>query len=297
MVVASLVHPLLRFLDKDNGPIVGLHSRSFPGIDDGFFWYTLALLHPSLEDEIRRQGVLVFAGAGWSQDKQVSQEKAIVEGIERWALRLHTKEPEKAGLHIDPTSNGFAAGPSHWDSIRLYRHAHFEAIERWVLSSFWKNQNIDFQEISPPANGGAALFTGIAGHLRVFKASISSSEFPLMPSQSLEMYLSLFQFADTGGVVPGSACDLAQNQNDTIERAILENFNHAQAFQLVRQGQSHLSSSITHQRLLNFATSRQLASEVFSRLKAKGTVKLESPKVIFFSDLAGPWEPEVKVVV
>src|SRR5690242_10841536 len=102
--------PLLRFLDKESGPIVRLESSPYPGIFRTSYWYSLAYLHSGIAKRSEPPDVLTFSGAGWSPNKQESQEKAIVEAVERWAYRsFSSSSPDRAGLSIDPTSNGFAA--------------------------------------------------------------------------------------------------------------------------------------------------------------------------------------------
>src|SRR5690349_25161424 len=117
---------LLRYLSPEHGPVTRLESSVQPTPSSPLVWYSLAKLHPAI-----RSGFEV-AGAGWSTSKEISQCKAIVEAVERWAF-FSLVGDRTTGFEWDTTSTGFAACPATMGEMFALRAGCLEALERWIM--------------------------------------------------------------------------------------------------------------------------------------------------------------------
>ncbi|WP_269522444.1 hypothetical protein [Coraliomargarita parva] len=78
-------------------------------------------------------------GAGSHRSEQVACHMAVSEALERWAIFGCRADPSKyeAGIHLDTTSNGFAAFPGMFDT-QARKAAFAESIERHCLMCWWE---------------------------------------------------------------------------------------------------------------------------------------------------------------
>jgi hypothetical protein len=130
-------NPLLRFLDKNKGPIVGLSTRHF-STRNGDIFYSVSELHKNLLGAEFSNGALSLSGGGWSRNRKESQEKSIIEAIERWAFLKYSREyPAEIGNNFDSSTNGFAAIPANIGAASSFKNSLFESLERYALSQFW----------------------------------------------------------------------------------------------------------------------------------------------------------------
>lgn len=73
---------------------------------------------------------------------QIAIWKCISELIERWAFnQLLITNSLEYGIDIDATSTGFAALPC-WPNKSVRKIAYGEALERWAISNWWRNNLI-----------------------------------------------------------------------------------------------------------------------------------------------------------
>lgn len=293
-------HPLLRFLNKTDGPITKLATTSYQGVDTTFY-YSLADLSPGICAGYRSRDVLEFCGAGWSRDRQESQEKAIVEGLERWAFKsLADSRASNAGLEYDSTSNGFAAVPKDLGEESAFRHSLAEAVERFALNCFWGARSLPIRPLDSDvlAPDVATLFDRFDGRLTHYQAVLTIPDDTAIPPalrlRPLQFVLSLF-WRDKGGVLPGSACH--QSVQVAVEKSALEAFNHLNAITRIENRQRCPSRTITDRRLMRFGTDACAADEVRIAIKQclSRSREIRFPEIVFMNRLYGPWEPEVIV--
>ncbi len=80
-------------------------------------------------------------GSGSDPSSMIARFKAISEALERWAFRatFHGGDRGRYGMELDPTSNGMSAFPGlvSWGARRT---AELEALERYVLFSWWEGR-------------------------------------------------------------------------------------------------------------------------------------------------------------
>jgi len=77
---------------------------------------------------------------------QIAIWKCISELIERWAFnQLLTTNSLEYGIDIDATSTGFAALPC-WPNKSVRKIAYGEALERWAISNWWRNNLMAYRE-------------------------------------------------------------------------------------------------------------------------------------------------------
>lgn len=283
---------LIRFVDPQSGPIVGISTSAQPSFWRRLLWYSTAELHPRWMDPARAGAELRFGGAGWSADKENSQSIAVTEALERWAYRFYSTEaPRECGLDLDPTTNGFAALPSAMGLPPLMKHAYHEALERWALNRMWNDAGIQFRE-TPPDGDLLPLFSQYKGTLKCFTATLQGQALESIPAEPVVFCLCVF-FNDCGGAIPGSAC--AESSSHAVRRAMLESYVHTRAFpRLQKKAPSRMD--ITEERLLFFAAEPQAGAMVSERLRLSDSAAPQTTtEVILSKFLPGPWNPEVNV--
>lgn len=284
---------LLRFLNQETGPVVSMVSVPYPGFWSRKLWHSRAILRPDIK--IGR-GSLVFdsCGSGWSASKQESQCRALTEAVERWALAYYRKFPEKAALDVDGTSTGFAALPSDFNKKDLYENAYCEAVERWILNAVWDAGGIGLLPAGLNNQVLQGLFKRFPGRLHGFTTRMPVPAPSPIGSPMVFFSLCLFETAE-GGVVPGSACGL--DESKVMDRAMAEAYMHALALSMLKKKVRCEPEDILEKRILYFGGRPTGFSEVKERLaSAPARKKPEIPKVIFFKELEGPWNPEINIV-
>lgn len=283
---------LLRFINKEHGPVTGIISVPYPSLWTARLWHsTAALHHASVRPYSGR--VLVSAGSGWSQDREESQAKAVTEAVERWAYFLYQKNMCDAALDKDNTTTGFAALPEEVPVARLTLAAYSEAVERWVVSSIWDTSDIPLTEAEADPGVFRKLFKKLDGRLHCFRARLKTSGEPVPVGDTLEFCLYVFETTQ-GGAVPGSAC--GDNWAIVSQRALTEVFTHATAFRRLEKQPSSAVSNILERRLLYFGADPRGFDKVVERLRrGSGKIMPETPPVIFSRQLPGPWNPEISI--
>lgn len=283
---------LLRFIDPQSGPIVGISTSAHPSFWRRLLWYSTAELHPRWLDPSRKGVELLFGGAGWSTDKENSQCIAVTEAIERWAYRFYaTSGAKECGIDLDPTTNGFAALPSAMGSLPLMMHAYHEALERWALNRMWDDAGIRFRE-AQPEDDLLPMFSQFKGCVKCFTATLQGQVLESIPAEPVVFCLCVF-FNERGGAIPGSAC--TKSSSSAVRRAMLEAYVHVRAFsRLERKAAS--SMDITEERLLFFATEPRAGAMVSERLRLSDSpIPQQTTKIILSKHLPGPWNPEVDI--
>lgn len=284
---------LLKFIDPADGPVISISSVPYPTFWRRGFWHSTAQLHPEWTGR-ESSKILQPCGGGWSRDKEESQCKAVTEAIERWCFQWHSKfSPKDAGLDIDPTTNGFAALPSVFGKERVIGNAYCEALERWALNRIWDHGDIPVSEITFGAGRLSKLFDTLKGSGRCFKSILRQRNGDASFSGENIFCLALFKTKD-GGVVPGSACGI--NPDATAERAILEAYIHARAYDRMKKNKMFVFDNILEKRLYFFGSNPKARCMVEERLKCSEPVIYNNlPRICFSRDLVGPWGPEVLV--
>lgn len=283
---------LLRFLNKEQGPVTGITSVPYPGLWNARLWHSTATLHHAyvLPDSGR---VLVSAGSGWSPDREESQAKAVTEAVERWAYSLYQKNVCAAALDKDNTTTGFAALPEEAPAAQLILNAYSEAVERWAVSSIWDAANIPLTEAEADPGVFQKLFKKLDGRLHCFRTGLKTLGAPVPAGDTLEFCLYVFETAQ-GGAVPGSAC--GDNWGIVSQRALTEVFTHATAFRRLEKQRPAVISNILERRLLRFGADPGGFVKVVERFWCvSGKLMPETPPVIFSSQLTGPWNPEISI--
>ena len=283
---------LLRFLNKERGPVTAITSVPYPSLWSARLWHSTATLHHSyvLPDSGR---VLVSAGSGWSPDREESQAKAVTEAVERWAYSLYQKNMCDAALDKDNTTTGFAALPEEAPAARLILSAYSEAVERWLISSIWDAADIPLTETEADPGVFRKLFKKLDGRLHCFRTRLKALGVPVPVGETLEFCLYIFETAQ-GGVVPGSAC--GGNWDIVSQRALTEVFTHATAFRRLEKQPSAAISNILERRLLRFGADPGGFVKVIERFRrGSGKIMPETPPVIFSRQLPGPWNPEISI--
>lgn len=283
---------LLRFLDKEQGPVTAMTSVPYPGVWNTQLWHSTATLHPAYVSPNSGR-VLVSAGSGWSTDREESQAKAVTEAVERWAFFFCQKHPVGAALDKDNTTTGFAAMPEEAPSAGLVHNAYSEALERWIISSIWDAANIPLTEVEADPGVFRKFFKKLDGRLHCYRTRIGTSGEPVLGEGTLEFYYYIFETGQ-GGAVPGSAC--GANREAVSLRALTEVFTHATAFRRLEKQPSDLISDILERRLLRFGADPRGFDKVVERLRCgPGIVVPTAPSVIFSRRLVGPWNPEISI--
>ncbi len=290
----TLEHPLLRFLNKDRGPIVKITTARREIERGGPFFYSTARLSSTIADGFRDGDVLAFGGGGWSLDRQVSQEKAIVEAVERWAfLHYLHHSPEIAGLQFDSTSNGFAAIPKAFGMNFAMDHAFCEATERFLLNRFWLSRDLALERI--PIETASlevrSLMKTQNASFELWRTTLDGSS-PVTPNRGPLTFVLALGWRSSGGVVPGSAC--GHGLVEVTDRAILEAITHVNAVRRIEEGSIAVGETVTDRRLVFFANNGESVREALAEC-SKSNQAAPRPKVLIAAALPGPWEPEVLV--
>lgn len=260
----------------------------------------MAELSSEIIGNFRVGDVLRFCGGGWHRDRQHSQEKAIVEAIERWAFKnLLDQKADFAGLEWDSTSNGFAAVPSYFGERRAFEHSYCESLERYALNLFWEERRLPLKKVNPTALRPELreLFRIFKGHLTHHHARLAApnnSVISDMSADPLHFVLTLF-WREDGGVLPGSACGPAFET--VIERATLEAFNHMVAVMNIERGDVRPSHTVTDRRLVRFGSDKKTQMEIDEAIQQCEQIHEISiaPSILLARRFCGPWEPEVIV--
>jgi hypothetical protein len=292
----NLGNPLLRFLDREAGPIIKLTTTSIQIEVEQY--YSFASLSPKVTKSYRDKDILEFGGSAWSANRLLSQEKAITEAIERWAFKFYLdSNPEYASLHLDPTTNGFSAMPNEFGIEAAFYHSYCECIERYLTGEFADNNEkfnlklIDYKSIEN------LLFLNFPGSLESYycKIEIDNNKINFSKDSILYFVMSLFWIKDAG-VVVGSSC--SNNLMNSYQKSQQECYIHLLAANKFKNREVDLNSSITDKRLKNFAEKNELASLIKSRITqySNSVLKPVIPEISFIKELSGPWNPEVNVV-
>lgn len=283
---------LLRFLNKEQGPVTAITTVPYPGIWNAQLWHSTATLHPAYVAPNSGR-VLVSAGSGWSADREESQAKAVTEAVERWAFFFCQKHLVGSALDKDNTTTGFAAMPEEAPATRLVLNAYSEALERWIIGSIWDAANIPLAEVEADPGVFRKFFKKLDGRLHCFRTKVKPSGEPVFGKDTLEFCFYIFETSQ-GGAVPGSAC--GDNRDAVSLRALTEAFTHATAFRKLEKHPPGLISDILERRLLRFGADPRGFDKVAERLhRGSGTVMPAAPSVIFSQRLAGPWNPEISI--
>lgn len=286
--MSSIAESLRRFVDPTNGPITSIQSAHYPSFWRRRIWHSAAPLHKRWIPEDKKLQVLQYAGGGWSRDREESQCKAVTEGIERWALWFFAlNAPQEAALHLDPTSNGFAALPVSLGEDRLVSGAYCEAVERWALARLWDQGDFPAREVVPDDPIVAVLLPKPLGEARFFETILKPT------GDGLYFVLCLVRTA-AGGVLPGSAC--GHNPKEVLERAACEARIHINAFKRLNSMNGVSLANLTEQRLRYFAEK----PDGFDMIKRRLTISndpyvITAPPPAYSRRLRGEWEPEVAV--
>lgn len=283
---------LLRFLNKEQGPVTAITTVPYPGMWNARLWHSTSTLHPAYVSPNSGK-VMLSTGSGWSADKEESQAKAVTEAVERWALFFYQKDLAGAALDKDNTTTGFAALPEEAPAARLVLNAYSEALERWLVSSIWDAANIPLAEVEADPGIFRKFFNKLDGRLHCFRAGVKVPGGLVPGVETLEFCLYVFETGQ-GGAVPGSAC--GDNWETVSHRALTEVFTHATAFRRLENQPSDLISDILERRLLCFGADPCGFDKVSERLRrGAGAVMPAAPAVIFSQRLAGPWNPEISI--
>lgn len=278
----------LRFINPEKGPITHIVTAPYPGIFRRRFWHSTAHLINGPSGVSSGFKVMNDCGGGWSRSRELSQLKAVVEAVERWAYRTYSAaDPAAAALDKDPNSNGFAAMPGPDTEGLAAAHAYCEALERFLLDRLWpaglkmnRSVGIDGQI--------SGLFKAFGGVPAVYELAFEA-EFPACGGRrGFFFFLCLFK-TEAGGVIPGSACSLEAEGGR--ERAMFECYNHCRAFELMAKAGGGLEN-ILEKRLYKFASSGGYFDKIAGKLEAGG---FEVPAVSFSRRLPGPWDPDITV--
>jgi hypothetical protein len=292
--MSSIAESLRRFVDPTDGPVTSIQSAPYPSFWRRKIWHSGAPLHERWIPKERKLQVLQYAGGGWSRDREESQCKAVTEAIERWALRFYSlNAPNEAALHLDPTSNGFAALPASLGEARLISGAYCEAVERWTLARLWDQGGFPTREVALDDSTLAALLPKSLGESRCFETTLKSATPKLSGGDRLYFVLCLVKTAE-GGVLPGSACGL--HPNEVLERAVCEARIHINAFKRLSSKNGIQLANLTEQRLRHFAENPAGFDTIIRRLMISDTPpSMTAPPAAFSRRLHGEWDPEVSV--
>ena len=280
---------VLRFINPEKGPITHIVTTPYPGIFRRRFWHSTAHLLNGPSGASPGFKVMSDCGGGWSRSRELSQLKAVVEAVERWAYKTYAAaDPAAAALDRDPNSNGFAAMPGPDTEGLAASHAFCEALERFLLDRLWLAGLK--MKLSTATDGRiAGLFKAFGGAPAVYELAFEA-EFPAGGGRRGYFFsLCLFR-TKAGGVIPGSSCSLEAEGGR--ERAMFECYNHCRAFELMEKTGGGGLENILEKRLYKFASSGGYFDKVAAKLEAGG---FEPPAVSFSRRLPGPWDPEIAV--
>ena len=134
----------------EGGPVASIDIWPMPGGERPLFgasvWLDPSRLPPPVENTVYSNA----DGYGLDASRMVARFKAISEAMERWAFRVKGEDADRAhyGFDIDPTSNGMSAFPGlvPW---RARDRAELEALERFVLFSWWEGRLDAVERASP----------------------------------------------------------------------------------------------------------------------------------------------------
>lgn len=289
-------NPLLRFLDKDKGPIIRLTTNPIGNSNE--FLYSFATLSEKVTKGFRSSDILKFGGSGWSSDRLISQEKAITEAIERWAFKEYLdNNPEDSGIEIDNTSNGFSALPIHFKIEDAYLHSYCECVERYLLCQFADDKVFKLNSLDSSCSE-LKLFDLEKGTLTSYVSSIeleSKETVGFYRQKEIYFVLSLF-WLENAGVVVGSACN--KDLEQAHKKSLQECYMHLMAALRLKNQILSYQVSITDKRLKNFAESPERSLAIKDRVNSfcNSTKVAKIPKITFIKELPGDWNPEVHVV-
>ena len=285
---------LLRFIDQTNGPVLSISSVPYPSLLCRRLWHSTAQLHPKMFSNHAKLSVMGCCGGGWSADKEESQIKAVVEAVERWAFFSYSTDlPEQAGINIDASSNGFAAIPTDMGQKVASRNAYCEALERWVLNRIWDNGNIPLERPELRSRVLGDMLKPLCVEASCFSTRISTEELGGAVPPVAHFCLCLLR-TRLGGAISGAAC--SSTPELAIERAALEAYLHAVAFERMLARRLSVFESVIEKRLFHFARMQKGYEIVSDRIEIAASANLlKSPPVLFSKNLPGPWNPEISV--
>ena len=218
--MTQLSHGLQRFINKAGGPVISLKSVAHSGFPGGSLWHSTARLHPKLVLNHPKLLLCRFCGFGWSRDRGESRRKAVVEALERWAYNAYAlNAPEKAGVDINDSANGFAAMPSDMGEGLAAVNAYCEALERWVMNSIWYGGDVFFERCAVKGRIPPGVLEQVSVDRSFYSLKIVPERIVANMPAVLNFCLCLLKTAD-GGVISGSACAAAPGE--ALLRAVQE---------------------------------------------------------------------------
>jgi hypothetical protein len=211
MICQRPQNPLLRFIDKEKGPVLWICSAPAPNYFKRWFWYSTGKLHPEWGCPGSAYEFFLNGGGGWSRSKEESQRKAVTEAVERWAIKvLMRNSPGAAGLRKDPSSNGFAALPAEFANNDLIMNSYSEAIERWALERTCGAGDIPLQRVIPKDDRLIRIFNKHCFSPLFFQAGFIADKIHALGIKEVRFCLCLLK-TQGGGIIPGSACGLDED--------------------------------------------------------------------------------------
>jgi hypothetical protein len=206
-------------------------------------------------------------GCGLSESSQVARYMAVSEALERWAFHTEYGGPNarRYGFDKDCSTNGMAAFPGLLKS-QSRKRAHFEALERWALISWWDNRissslspvsfgGINILRLHHPANFGEVVIAyrqSKSGHVSYGKAAASS----------------------LAGATARAVSELARNE-------------FVVTYHKLRGGKDDVRDFF-ERRVLYFATPEG-HEEFLAKIQTKPTKEAPVWRTIFDGEIPGPW--------
>ena len=285
---------LLRFIEKDKGPILSIASTPYPSFFRRHLWHSTAELHPDLFLGNAKLAVMRYCGGGWSSDKEESQRKAVTEAVERWAFFDYSRNsPGQAGIDMDASSNGFAAIPSEMGPEPAIINAYCEALERWILNRIWDFGDVALERQALKNKSLIQMIKPLSPHISCYSLDISPEKVVESMSSPIIFSLCLLK-TGVGGAISGAAC--SSSPEIALERASLEAYLHAVTYSRMVKARLTSFENIIEKRLFHFAGLSEGHAAVMERLKVScKPAPMKSPGILFSKTLPGPWEPEIVV--
>jgi hypothetical protein len=294
MICQRPQNPLLRFIDKEKGPVLWICSAPAPNYFKRWFWYSTGKLHPEWGCPGSAYEFFLNGGGGWSRSKEESQRKAVTEAVERWAIKvLMRNSPGAAGLRKDPSSNGFAALPAEFANNDLIMNSYSEAIERWALERTCGAGDIPLQRVIPKDDRLIRIFNKHCFSPLFFQAGFIADKIHALGIKEVRFCLCLLK-TQGGGIIPGSACGL--DEDSCFRRAALEAYAHAETLKKMIKRGSAPTNHLLEKRLWHFGTSQTGWRDFERRLnQIDRLVFYKTPDLYFHGAVEGPWNPEIAV--
>lgn len=220
-------------------------------------------------------------GAGYDPCQSLAIEKAITEGIERWAFFWASQTcPELLGLHLDPSTTGLAALPTELGEHRVRAIAYAEALERWAHFE-WIKGDLPLTSIQ--------LDHPMHSNEQAFGAKI-------IGENGEDFHFSLSSIELTNGFAWGTAAD--KDPSVSLRRARSELWNNDRKVRRILTSKESLGAQPNEQTLFRFATNPSLKNQFLTLIHRGLTLPprtLHAPPPQFAKNLAGDFYPEILV--